>query len=197
MAVGRHGYCGVATVGGGETSIGMGIAPSARRPGEPAEALFARLLDALPEAAAATARAERVGPLRGMAPLARRVARVSGRGFLLVGDAAGFVDPFTGEGLHRALRGAELAAAAAAAELARPDREPRGYAHARRSAFGAKERAVLVLQAALSVPALFDHCLRRAEARDAVGRALTGVFGDYEPAGTAFRPGVLAGLLRP
>jgi flavin-dependent dehydrogenase len=175
----------------------MGVAPSARRPGEPAETLFARLLDALPQAAAATAGAERVGPLRGVAPLARRVARVSGRGFLLVGDAAGFVDPFTGEGLHRALRGAELAAAAAAAALARPDREPRGYAHARRSAFTAKERAVLVLQAALAVPALFDHCLRRAEARDGVGRALTGVFGDYEPAGAAFRPAVLAGLLRP
>ena len=31
-------------------------------------------------------------------------------GWLLVGDAAGFLDPFTGEGLHRALVSAELAA---------------------------------------------------------------------------------------
>ena len=39
--------------------------------------------------------------------------RPPGRGWLLVGDAAGFLDPFTGEGLHRALVSAELAAAGA------------------------------------------------------------------------------------
>jgi flavin-dependent dehydrogenase len=39
-------------------------------------------------------------------------------GLLLAGDAAGFVDPMTGDGLRLALRGAELAADAAAAALA-------------------------------------------------------------------------------
>ncbi len=42
-------------------------------------------------------------------------------GVLLVGDAAGFYDPFTGEGIFSALRGAELAA-----EVAAPARSPRG-----------------------------------------------------------------------
>ncbi|MGI8783839.1 MAG: NAD(P)/FAD-dependent oxidoreductase [Acidobacteriota bacterium] len=36
--------------------------------------------------------------------------RCSGPDWLLVGDAAGFVDPITGEGIHYALRSAELAA---------------------------------------------------------------------------------------
>jgi flavin-dependent dehydrogenase len=36
--------------------------------------------------------------------------RVSGDGWLAVGDAAGFVDPITGEGLYYALRSADLAA---------------------------------------------------------------------------------------
>ena len=197
MAVGRGGYCGVASVGDGETSVGMAVAPGVRRAGEPAEALFARVLAGLPAAPAAVAGAERVGPLRGVAPLARRVARVGGRGFLLVGDAAGFVDPFTGEGVHRALRGAELAAGAAAEALRRRDRAPAGYAESRRRAFAAKERAVLLLQAALATPALFDHCLRRAQERERVGDTLAGVFGDYLPARAALRPALVASLLRP
>ena len=56
--------------------------------------------------------AERCDPIEGAAPLGHRVARRHGPGWLLVGDAAGFLDPFTGEGLHRALVSARLAAGA-------------------------------------------------------------------------------------
>jgi geranylgeranyl reductase family protein len=41
-----------------------------------------------------------------------RERAVSGEGWALVGDAAGFVDPMTGEGLHYAMRSAELLAQA-------------------------------------------------------------------------------------
>jgi flavin-dependent dehydrogenase len=41
-----------------------------------------------------------------------RMNRVSGDGWLAVGDAAGLVDPITGEGLYYALRSADLAAEA-------------------------------------------------------------------------------------
>jgi len=41
-------------------------------------------------------------------------------GVVLVGDAAGYFDPFTGQGIYRALRSAELAAKAVAEVLARP-----------------------------------------------------------------------------
>ena len=40
-------------------------------------------------------------------------------GVALVGDATGFYDPFTGEGLYTALRSAELLAEVAHAALAR------------------------------------------------------------------------------
>ena len=55
-----------------------------------------------------------------------------GDGWLLVGDAAGFLDPFTGEGLHRALVSAELAA----------PRSIGARARGRREAFDAYERAM-------------------------------------------------------
>jgi menaquinone-9 beta-reductase len=197
MAVGAGGYCGLASVGGGETSVGMALAPGTRRPGESATALFERTLGALPAARELVGAAPRVTPIRGIDPLARRVARVSGPGYLLVGDAAGFTDPFTGEGVFRAIRGGELAAAAAVRALRCPEREPTGYARARRHAFAAKERACLALQAALASPWLFDYCLRRAAARDRLAATLAGVFGDYVPVRSALRPALVADLVRP
>lgn len=49
-------------------------------------------------------------------PVARRWAP----GAILVGDAAGYYDPFTGQGIYRALRSAEMAAEAVAEVLAAP-----------------------------------------------------------------------------
>src|SRR4029079_15005918 len=54
----------------------------------------------------------RCDPIEGASPLGVRAADRGGDSWLLVGDAAGFLDPFTGEGLHRALVSARLAAAA-------------------------------------------------------------------------------------
>ena len=197
MAVGAGGYCGVASVGGAKTSVGLAISPNYRRSGEPVSEFFDRSVAALPPARGALAGAERTTAIRGATPLARRVARVAGPGYLLVGDAAGATDPFTGEGVLRALRGAELAADAAGAALLRPDRDPVGYAAARRAAFAAKDRACLVLQALLATPALLEYCLRRAARRPCAARVLAGVFGDYVPAETFFCPRLFADLLRP
>jgi flavin-dependent dehydrogenase len=197
MAVGAEGYCGVASVGGDETSVGLAVSPTARRPGETASELFDRSLESLAPARHALGGAVRSGGIRGASPLARRVTRVSGPGYLLVGDAAGFTDPFTGEGVHRALRGAELAADAVRRALARRDRDPVDYASARRDAFGAKERACLAVQALLARPLLLEYCLRRADRRERLARVLAGVFGDYVPAAAAFRPQIVADLVRP
>ncbi|HUK26092.1 MAG TPA: NAD(P)/FAD-dependent oxidoreductase [Terriglobales bacterium] len=48
-----------------------------------------------------------------------RSRKICGEGWALIGDAAGFVDPITGEGLYYAMRSGELAAQALLAE--RPD----------------------------------------------------------------------------
>jgi flavin-dependent dehydrogenase len=49
-----------------------------------------------------------------------RSNRVAGDGWMAVGDAAGLVDPVTGEGLYYALRSADLAAEALTADAAEP-----------------------------------------------------------------------------
>lgn len=50
-----------------------------------------------------------------------RSNRVAGLGWLAVGDAAGLVDPVTGEGLYYAMRSADLAAEAILSETKQPD----------------------------------------------------------------------------
>src|SRR6185295_5394035 len=65
--------------------------------------------------------AQRISSVRGVGPIGARVKRTSGAGYMLVGDAAGFFDPFTGEGVYKALRGAELAARVASGALERDD----------------------------------------------------------------------------
>jgi flavin-dependent dehydrogenase len=52
-------------------------------------------------------------------PLGHRVKRLTAPGVLLAGDAAHFVDPFTGQGVYLALHAARLAARAASAHLRR------------------------------------------------------------------------------
>jgi geranylgeranyl reductase family protein len=65
--------------------------------------------------------ARRVGPVRALGPLAYRVAPPRDAGVLLVGDAAGFLDPFTGEGIYAALRSAQVAADVGARALRADD----------------------------------------------------------------------------
>lgn len=63
---------------------------------------------------------ERVGHWS-MAPLAYRVAAIAADRLLLVGDAAGYLSPLTGQGCEFALRSGRLAAAAALAALRADD----------------------------------------------------------------------------
>jgi geranylgeranyl reductase family protein len=53
--------------------------------------------------------------------------RLSGPGWVAVGDAGGLVDPITGEGLYYALRSADLAAEALLSEAHAPAEKPRVY----------------------------------------------------------------------
>ena len=63
------------------------------------------------------ARATGLAASSSLGPLAVEARAAGCPGLLLAGDAAGFVDPMTGDGLRFALRGGELAAEAALVEL--------------------------------------------------------------------------------
>jgi flavin-dependent dehydrogenase len=124
------------------------------------------------------------GRLMVMGPLAYRVAPPRHGGVLLAGDAAGFYDPFTGEGIFTALRSAELVAEAAHAALSRGDLSHRAlapYAAARRAAFRDKERLTRAIQFAIAGRRranVVAHALAR---RPALLELLMGAIGDFVP----------------
>jgi flavin-dependent dehydrogenase len=84
-------------------------------------------------------------------------ARAAGcPGLLLAGDAAGFIDPITGDGLRLALEGATLAAGVALDILAGrcdPQLAPSELAARRRVAFAAKWRFNRSVRFAVASPA--------------------------------------------
>jgi flavin-dependent dehydrogenase len=137
-------------------------------------------------------------PIAGVAPLGHRVTRRGGAGWVLVGDAAGFLDPFTGEGLHRAIVSAELASDAIVTSLASADSHPLfEYDRAMRARFGAKDVVSRVVQAFLVRPPLFGYAARRLASRAGVRETMSLVMGDLAPPGRALDPRYLAALLRP
>ena len=158
-----------------------------------AEDRFAAAIAAMPAVARRLARSRRTGPIRGAAPIGHRVRDAAGPGWLLVGDAAGFVDPFTGEGIHRALRGAR---AATEAILAGGD-VPNTYRAARRRAFAAKSALGWVVQGFLAVPGLLGHAVAQLEARPAAALRLGSALGDCRPATDALSPRAVWEVLAP
>jgi len=197
------GYVGLAPVPGGRVNVGIVLASRGWRDRlrqDGAAAVAAAVMAAIPPAdddAVFWTSPRICDGLEGASPVGSRVARRAGDRWLLVGDAAGFLDPFTGEGLHRALRSAELAAnaidrrlAGEAGALAAYDREV-----VRRTR--AKDVVSLLVQAFLEVPPLFDYAARRLADRPMVRETMGLVIGDLAPASTALDPRFLAGLLRP
>ena len=136
-------------------------------------------------------------------PAPRRSAagstRRAGPGWLLVGDAAGFLDPFTGEGLHRALVSTELAAAAIDADCSDGDARALGRLRPRDAAPIPRRRTLVswLVQAFLARPAAFEYAARRLAARPDVRATMGLVMGDLVPATAALDPRFLAALLAP
>jgi flavin-dependent dehydrogenase len=92
--------------------------------------------------------------VRVLGPLAVDVRGAGTEGLLLAGDAAGFIDPMTGDGLRLAITGAALAAHEALATLERGDLRGAAarLAEARRTELGSKLRFNRALRATVGSP---------------------------------------------
>jgi flavin-dependent dehydrogenase len=141
----------------------------------------------------------REAPVRALGPLAYRVARPRHRGVLLVGDAAGFYDPFTGEGVYTALRDAELTAAAVLAAFGGPDggSDVLSAVHRTREAeHRGKRRVTRLVQLVVSRRTLATSVGRVLARRPVLLDLLMGVIGDFVPPGALLGPAMLRALVR-
>jgi menaquinone-9 beta-reductase len=208
MRVFRDGYVGIAPVPGGRVNVGIVLGGSwARRLAhDGAEAVADDVVAGVPVLdgaagsppdPAAWRHGARLDRVAGASPLGHRVARRAGDRWLLVGDAAGFLDPFTGEGLHRAVASADLGARAAHAAIRGDRRALAAYDHAMRRRFASKDVVSWLVQLFLERPVLFEYAARRIEARSPVRETMGLVMGDLVPASRALDPRQLGALLRP
>jgi len=192
MHVGRPGYVGFGPIGDGVTTVALVVPVKEARRGE----RFFQELDRFPgirgrfDARRIVRRVLATGPF---ARWSRRpVAR--GGGALLVGDAADFFDPFTGQGIYSALRGAELASAAVLDHLTTGASLER-YARARRREFRGKWLLERMIGVAVGWPALIEHVVGRLTRRPHLADLLVRATGNCVPARAALSPRVLAGLV--
>lgn len=151
-------YLGIAPVLGGLTNVCL-VVPRARAAGAvgaPWDAIRAAIDgDAVLRGRFTRARLASVAGVLG--PMAVDVDCPGIAGLLLAGDAAGFVDPMTGDGLRLALDGARLAAGVAAEVLdgrLSALAAPAVLDARRRSAFAAKWRFNRSLRALVDVPSM-------------------------------------------
>jgi flavin-dependent dehydrogenase len=206
LVVFRDGYAGLAPVPGGRRNIGIVLGPTWKdelaRDG--AAATAQRVLESIRPAADDPLVWTDAVPLEriaGASPLGSRITRRAGPGWFLVGDAAGFLDPFTGEGLHRALVSTELAADAIEASFGFEGRAAAGaakaYDSAMRRRFASKDAVSWLVQSFLARPRLFEYAARRLAARTELRATMGLVMGDLVPASRGLDPRFLAKVLAP
>jgi len=197
MHVVRGGYCGIAPLGQGEANVTFVVDRAEMLAAAGGlDGFYGRTLRRWPRIVERLDRAEMTGPPRAIGPLALEARRVSAPAAVLVGDAAGFYDPFTGEGVTLALRGAELAAEVAHRVLSGGGRDLGEYDRLRHAATRDKFRLNRLLQRVVAWPALADAVAHRLSRRSLLADRLVGIAGDFVPARTALGPGFLLDLLR-
>lgn len=201
MHVDRDGYMGVASVGNGLANVAV-VIPASRASELSAgrERFIEQWIASRPQLRDRFAAASRATPVRATGPFASRARRAWAPGAALVGDAADFFDPFTGEGIYAALRGGELLAPYAMAALGATS--PLGertaleaYERARRHEFGGKWLVERMIGTAVAFPPLLDRAAAVLSRRPAMADLLVGVTGDFVPASAVLNPAFLARLL--
>jgi flavin-dependent dehydrogenase len=195
MHVERDGYVGIADVGNGQTTVALVVPAShARDIAGDRAAFLERWLRDRPQLAPRFAGARRVSPVIATGPFASHTRRAWAPGVALVGDAADFFDPFTGEGVYSALRGGELLAGSIqSALLARTARESdralAEYNAARRAEFGGKWIVERIIGAVVGAAPLINRAASRLSVRKDLADLLIGVTGNFVPAREVIRPG--------
>jgi len=199
MHVDHEGYFGIVHVGGGLMNVAVVVPMScAREIGEGRAEFLDQWIASRPHLAERFVGAERVEHVRATGPFATESRPAWAPGAALVGDAADFFDPFTGEGMYAALRGGEMLAPFIVEALkAGPNRENealKAYEIARRREFGGKWKLERIVGVAIAYPYFLNNAAKALSRRKEMADLLVGVAGDFIPASLVLNPRFLFNL---
>ena len=200
LQVGRRGYVGLNPIGGGRTNVAL-VLPASRVAAAHGrvESFFLETLAQFPAVQRRVVPGVMTRRVLVTGPFAAWSGRVTVDGAALIGDAADFFDPFTGEGIYSALRGAELLADTAIAAPSRGGPVSAAalapYRRARRRTFAGKWAVERLIGYAMWWPGLFDRAVARLGRREGMAHTLIGVTGDFVPAGKVLHPLFLARMV--
>jgi len=193
-------YMGLNQIGHDQTNVAL-VVPSERaahaRSG--VERFFIETLAEFPGVRERVEAGEVVRPIIATGPFAVWSASLIAPGALLVGDAAEFFDPATGDGIYCALRGAELVAETATAALSQAgpitvDRLVE-YRRMRRRVFSGKWVVDRMIDYALRFPRLFDRGVSRLGRHENMAHTVVGLAGGFVPPREILNPIFLARMV--
>lgn len=190
-------YCGVAHFGGGVANVCMALPRQRWRRGGPQQ-VFDAALRTLPVLADMMACARRESAFRCFGPVGFAARDAVASRVLFIGDAAGHLEPITGQGIFLALHSAILAADIASEALGANDFSPRRlsvYARRRGRDIAGKVLASRLLQHLAFHRHLTPVLVRRLNRHAQLASELVGVTGDVLPPTGILSPAYLARLL--
>jgi 2-polyprenyl-6-methoxyphenol hydroxylase-like FAD-dependent oxidoreductase len=200
LHVTRGAYVGLNPIDAARTNVAVVVrAHEARTARGDATRFFHEQLARFPSVAARVATGTLVREVMVTGPFDARSRRSTTDGVALVGDAAEFFDPFTGEGIWAALAGARMLSDCLDPLLRAPDpithRSLAPYRRARRRRFLGKWMVERTIGHAMRWPWLFNHAVARIQ-RAGLASMMIGVTGDFVPASRLLAPGILWRLCR-
>ncbi|MEX1182489.1 MAG: FAD-dependent oxidoreductase [Gemmatimonadota bacterium] len=194
----------IAPVAHGGTRCNVTVVADAGRYGRDiardAHAFFAAAVRSLPIRERVDLHGLRDAPILGSGPFDRPVRTAVFDGAALVGDAAGYYDPFTGQGVFQALACAELLAPVAARALARRDCSSaalRPYADARTRLLRSSRIVQRGIEFVLARRLLANFAIGRLAHAHEFARAVIRVTGDVAPASSLLSGPSLLSLISP
>ncbi|MCS6989824.1 MAG: geranylgeranyl reductase family protein [Chloroherpetonaceae bacterium] len=179
------GYFWIFPLPNGYANVGLGVLSRVvKKKRLDLKKLLARIIETHPDIAPRFKRATMVNGVKGYGlPLGSKRRALSGERFMLAGDAASLIDPFSGEGIGNAMKSGKLAAEVAAESLAQREfsREfLKRYDERVYQKLGSELWLSHTLQRLANFPALFNFVVNRARNSPTLSETISCMFDDLE-----------------
>lgn len=194
------GYFWIFPLPNGEANVGLGILSQVvKKKRLNLKKLLLHIIETHPEIAPRFKDAEMIDEIRGYSlPLGSKRRALSGERFMLTGDAASLIDPFSGEGIGNAMKSGKVAAEVAYESFLQQDFSQqflKRYDERIYQKLGSELWLSHTLQRLAKFPALFNFVVNRARQSPTLSETISCMFDDLELRKELSKPSFYAKLL--